>query len=106
MLERTLSKEERTHCFKSLETLFGLDSFNNDGFSISAVQKGCLISFFEAKDIIDFGLSEGMIMPTPESENASSSQKYRFANAAHKRFYLDKAVREGRKYRVDTHIAG
>lgn len=87
MLVRTFSKEEKMHCLKSLKTLFDLDSFDNYDFSISAVQKGCLVSFFEARDIIAFGLSEGMIKSVNGSENSALNEKFRLTLNANQRFF-------------------
>ena len=72
---------ESSVCLENLKTCFESKELNQKDFSISAVQKACLISFFEARDTIAFGLDKGILFSRENTGDALPVKALYFSGA-------------------------
>ena len=57
-----INGKSKIYCIECLKKCFESESFNKEQFTISAVQKTTLISFFEANEVISYGLDKGILL--------------------------------------------
>lgn len=92
-------------CIENLKTCFESKDLDRGNFSISAVQKACTVSFYEARDTIVYGLNKGILFASYEDDVFPPIKGLRFSDEP-KGCDLGKLFAEGRKLGVSVVFAG
>lgn len=66
---------------ENLAVCFRSEATDRDNFTISAIQKACHICFFEARDTINYGMKEGLLLCGDASDGKTPIRNLRFSPA-------------------------